>query len=225
MPAPRRRKAFGGYRRYAISILLPLIFMLPQFVSHGSSLRKNSPFIPADFNRGKREPRPLVDPEKENDASRELEFQGVYSLRGEYFFNILDKTTRKASWIAEDDPSAPYWIEGYDEEDDKITLNLNGERLDIFLKKRSGKPIPVQTQTASNTAASGVKKSAASSNKINKRRSRVRRRPILPNRNKPPAKAESSQTAVPPTVSPYQNVKSGRELFEALKARGIQTGQ
>ena len=159
-------------------ILLLLLLSLPLTASN---LVDNSPFIPEGFNASSSEKK--TQSKQQNVATRNLEFRGVYSLDGEYHFNIYNKKDQMGEWVRLNDPGAEYRVLRFDEATTSVQLNLDGETEEIFLKERDNKPLPVQLATTGNPANRNARNTGSrASNRRSGRQPVVRRRVIVPNR-------------------------------------------
>ena len=174
----------SAFIRYPSSFILLFLLSLPLTASN---LVDNSPFIPEGFNASSGEKK--TQSKQQSVATRDLEFRGVYSLGGEYHFNIYNKKDQMGEWVRLNDPGAEYRVLRFDEATTSVQLNLDGETEEIFLKERDNKPLPVQLATTGNpgnrnarNVAGGRNTGNRASNRRSGRQPVVRRRVMVPNR-------------------------------------------
>lgn len=125
----------------------------------GNSLIDNSPFIPPGFNPPSNQP---------SQAARKaggirpgnLEFRGVYQLRGTYHFHIYNRSEKEGAWLALKDESQPYNILEFNEQENSVLVLVDGQEEKLVLKTPDNRPISVktaprkQTRTSNNSSSS-----------------------------------------------------------------------
>ena len=155
-----------------------------------NNLVDNSPFIPEGFKAPGQSQKTKA--AQTAPATRDLQFQGVYSLNGEYRFNIYDRKRQIGEWVRLNDPGAKYRVLRFDEETTSLQINIDGQTEEIFLKERDGKPLPVQLATkiestvreGNTTVAGATTMTIRTDNRGTNRQPVVRRRVTQPNRTR-----------------------------------------
>jgi hypothetical protein len=62
-----------------------------------------------------------------------LEFRGTFVDGGERFFSVLDPSTRRAEWVALNEPGRPFTVKAFDPEKEAISVEFQGRTLDLKL--------------------------------------------------------------------------------------------
>ena len=194
----------------------------------GSNLVDNSPFIPDGFSASKRSDK-KTQQNRKSVPTRDIELRGVYSINGEYHFNIYNKKDRKGEWMGLNDPSSAYRILRFDEDTSSIQITLDGETEELSLKEPDNKPLPVRT--ASIQAPSGDRRNASRASTPTATRAQtrqetdtdrspvVRRRVIVPNREggRNKNRSSNSRTQRPPRRGPAKPPQNAQDLINNLQ--------
>ncbi len=192
----------------------------------GSNLIDNSPFIPDGFNASKGSEKKKQQNRK-SVATRDIELRGVYSINGEYHFNIYNKKAQKGEWMRLNDPSSTYRILRFDEDTSSIQINLDGETEELSLKEPDNKPLPVRT--ASTKAPRGNRRGATNASTATRTQSRqgtarnrspvVRRRVIVPNREGGgnSGRSSTSRNRSTPRQAPSKPPQNAQDLINNLQ--------
>jgi len=72
-----------------------------------------------------------------------LEFRGVYSLNGEYRFNIFTKSANKGIWLKMNQMENNLLVQTYDQASDTVSMLVNGAPKQLKLAKPSNTPMDV----------------------------------------------------------------------------------
>lgn len=148
------------------------------------SIIRNSPFLPPGFEAPGQPGKAAPDPSR----NAAYEFRGVYQLDGRYFFNLYNTRDRKGSWIGPGESgSGPFEIIDFNEEENALTVAVDGQTLNLALVETSNKPMPVRTAPAA--TRSGNRETA-----VRQTRRPVRRRVIRPaSRNRAPSSENTTR--------------------------------
>ncbi len=78
------------------------------------------------------------------------QFKGVYQLGGKYFFHIYDERSQQGSWMSRDSITEGYpRIIQFQESDDVLVVEMNGEQFQLNMMRGSNKPIPLSNSRPS----------------------------------------------------------------------------
>ncbi len=114
------------------------------------TLVSNSPFIPADFEAPEDRPTRTARSSRQQ-QSPQIELRGVYSLGGNFHFNIFDKRENKGSWVAMDDAGAAFHVLDYDQRTDTVRLQFEGEELQVAMHRPEWKSMPIEVEEEEET--------------------------------------------------------------------------
>lgn len=210
-------------KEYSVFLVAGLLFCLAAVFPvsvYGNNLVENSPFIPNGFRAG---PAPTEKPREPNPVMREIEFRGVYAISGEYQFNIYNKRDQKGEWVGLNDPRSSYRILSFNEENNSIQLETDGEEEQLYLKAPDNKPLAVQTAPDTTPAAPAAAPSRPNNPRITQRGSSssgsdqkpvVRRRVVVPNRSR--TSQSNTNTTQPSTTQRQQRQQNAQEIINQL---------
>ncbi len=114
--------------------------------AYGSPLVGNSPFVPSDFVPPA-EPAPLL--RTGPTPTRTLEFRGVYELEGKLHFHLFDSRENKGEWVGLNDPLSRYRVASFSLDENALTLELDGQPLELKLSSTRTAPSPPAPAVAS----------------------------------------------------------------------------
>ena len=122
-----------------------LILTLPiLFCSVFASVSPN-PFLRPGFNQRPTQqvsPRPAPPPAPQKDMSKEIEFRGYFTLKGEPFFCLFNKKSQKGEWIAINEATfEDFEAREFDLESETLTVAFGGETYKLNLLQSSS-PAP-----------------------------------------------------------------------------------
>lgn len=128
---------FGKVLTFSCIMLIPAILL----GQNSSSLHENSPFVPSNFNPGKKSSRNTGASKAQQ--KQQLEFQGVYQINGNWMFSILNKSTRQSEWVGLNDSTSSYRVSHFDPETNSLSFQFENTPLELTLRDRSNTSIPV----------------------------------------------------------------------------------
>ena len=187
--------------------------------SLAANLVENSPFIPDGFDTSKAN-QAVQKKNAPGVATRDLEFRGVYSLNGTYYFNIYNKKDQKGSWLSLEEGNDAYSVLEFAEESNSLSISIDGEVEELALKTPSDKPIPVQTKSRSSARTrqrSNVTRRSSGTSAARKRQPVVRRRVVVPTQR---SARQSGNTK--PSVPNPRNTETNENLINKLIKKGSQ---
>lgn len=112
-----------------------------------SNLVKNSPFLPAGWEKTKETKAPPPPPRPPPPITPlQIEFRGVFQLKNTVpKFNIYDRTSQKSSWYALNEGNERFKVTGYDKAANSLTISANGRTEQVSMAKPDGAPVPIQS--------------------------------------------------------------------------------
>lgn len=120
-----------GYSPVRIALALMLLACTSASVQAGySSLVRNSPFLPPQFNPPGDTGEALAVPA----SGSRFEFHGVYQLNGQFYYHIFDQGSLRGEWIRADDraPGKPHIVE-YRQDSDLIVIEMSSQQFELPL--------------------------------------------------------------------------------------------
>ena len=117
-------------------------------------LVKSSPFMPGDHEAA------VVAP-TENAA---VEFRGMVTTKDGMLFGLYDRTKQAGAWVRKEDKDADFVVQSYDEANDIVVVNYQGQRFNLTLssaKITAAAPsapvnVPVAGQTGTQPGGAAV---------------------------------------------------------------------
>lgn len=176
-----------------IMLLLPAL-ALTQASANSSSIVAKSPFLPPGFTppggRGATAAAPA--------SSGQLQFKGVYQLRGEYYFNLYDVREKKGSWLrkGEQKEGQPRII-NYQRDSDVLVVESGGKQLSLDMIQTSDKPIPLPNPAPTARKITPVKKTPTTTSRTS---TNTRRRVIRPSTRVTRPATTTRRTTLPATT-------------------------
>ncbi|MFA6959235.1 MAG: hypothetical protein WC205_00615 [Opitutaceae bacterium] len=79
-------------------------------------------------------------------ASAAVEFRGLISSKDGVFFGLYDRTRNTGAWVKKNDKSSDFQVRSYDEANDMVTLDYQGQKFTLALssaKIGTAAPSPV----------------------------------------------------------------------------------
>ena len=134
-----------------------LILTLPiLFCSVFASVSPN-PFLRPGFNQRPTKqvsPRKAPPPAPQKDMSKEIEFRGYFTLKGEPFFCLFNKKSQKGEWIAINEATfEDFEAREFDLESETLTVAFGGETYKLNLLQSSS-PAPSGSPTSASSRQS-----------------------------------------------------------------------
>jgi hypothetical protein len=75
-------------------------------------------------------------------AAGALEFRGMFSDGGEYFFSLFDPASRRSTWVGLNESGHPFVVKAYDANQGTIAVEVQGRSLVIPLKQATVVAVP-----------------------------------------------------------------------------------
>ena len=131
-----------GHPTVFLTLLLPACLSLMPGRVCPASLIDKSPFLPPGFDPPGQGGAATVAPA----GSAQLQFKGVYELRGQLYFNVYDVRQQKGSWVSLGQTATEGTrVVRYERESDTLVVNSGGQQLQLEMMATSDQTLPVAT--------------------------------------------------------------------------------
>ena len=83
------------------------------------------------------------------ESANGLEFRGVFTDQGEWFFSLYETGKRTSLWVGLNEPGNPFTVRSYDAAKETVTVEYQGRTLTLALKQAVIQPAePVANRVA-----------------------------------------------------------------------------